>query len=285
MLICLNTNRLLAVWLSAAALSQVLVHGGHAVGRAQDTQDQQSSRQQIKQWISLLSSDRFGDRELADTKLRMAGAAALPHLERVANSRDLDAALRAVRIIAASLESTDDVQFDAARKALQGVAEQAPTSARRLATQALAAIADPKFCQEIKQELSAALAAAEESEEHPIIASDEIVEKLKAAPGFEFSSGNRFHGFDGRESKQPDDHPQVLGYRVRWFASGWSRWFIPGVNDADTKTPDGRMWRYFMDHEYQMVKVIATRGNFVIRDDFLPTKATLPRNQEIRDHN
>ncbi len=63
----------------------------------------------------------------------------------------------------------------------------------------------------------------------------------------------------------------MLVYRIRWFATGWSQWFVPGINDVDTKT-NGRMWRYFMDHEYELVTLNMKRGDFRARSDFLPAE-------------
>jgi hypothetical protein len=46
----------------------------------------------------------------------------------------------------------------------------------------------------------------------------------------------------------------VVAYKIKW-SSGWSGWFVTGVNDLDVKfnTNSGdmrRMWAYFTDHQH-----------------------------------
>ncbi|MCT0254003.1 MULTISPECIES: hypothetical protein [unclassified Synechocystis] len=46
----------------------------------------------------------------------------------------------------------------------------------------------------------------------------------------------------------------VVAYKIQW-SSGWSGWFVTGVNDLDIKfnTDSGnmrRMWSYFTDHRH-----------------------------------
>lgn len=235
------TNRALttsALWFGVAIVGLY----GHA-----DAGQDPPSQQQIVRWVSLLQSDQFGERELAMTRLAASGSAALPHLEEAACADDLEASRRAVEIIAVILESVGADQLATARKTLERIGEHGSFIARREAQQLLQTIADPEFCLTVRKQLSKAIEAANKEEMHPEVVQDDLVDKLKEASGFRFTSGSRFQGYDWREAKQPSDHPKVLVYRVRWFASGWSRWFVPGINDKDTKTPDGRMWRYFMD--------------------------------------
>lgn len=45
----------------------------------------------------------------------------------------------------------------------------------------------------------------------------------------------------------------IVAYKIQW-SSGWSNWYVTGVNDIDVKfNPDKtmrRMWAYFTDHKY-----------------------------------
>ncbi len=53
-------------------------------------------------------------------------------------------------------------------------------------------------------------------------------------------------------------HPEILQYRVQ-FSDGWSRWFVPGQEDTDWKTADGkqrRVWAYFQDRQHEIVKCL-----------------------------
>ena len=56
-------------------------------------------------------------------------------------------------------------------------------------------------------------------------------------------------------------HPEILQYRIQWFGGSWSNWYVPGVNDVDTKLNlDGtqrRMWSYFDDHTHEYIKCLS----------------------------
>ncbi|HEY9800211.1 MAG TPA: hypothetical protein V6D25_07620 [Leptolyngbyaceae cyanobacterium] len=46
----------------------------------------------------------------------------------------------------------------------------------------------------------------------------------------------------------------VIAYKIRW-SSGWSGWYVTGVNDLDAKFNTGnktmrRIWSYFTDHQH-----------------------------------
>jgi hypothetical protein len=47
---------------------------------------------------------------------------------------------------------------------------------------------------------------------------------------------------------------EILAYKIKW-SSGWSGWYVKGVNDIDIKyNPSNntmrRMWSYFTDHQH-----------------------------------
>ncbi|CAF1552407.1 unnamed protein product [Didymodactylos carnosus] len=49
---------------------------------------------------------------------------------------------------------------------------------------------------------------------------------------------------------------EIAAYQVKW-STGWSDWYVPGVNDMDQKvnTNNGlrRMWSYFDDHYHTYI--------------------------------
>ncbi|CAF2105780.1 unnamed protein product [Rotaria magnacalcarata] len=49
----------------------------------------------------------------------------------------------------------------------------------------------------------------------------------------------------------------IIAYKIQWFSGGWSGWYVPGVNDMDTKVNNGnglrRMWSYFYDHTHSYI--------------------------------
>lgn len=51
---------------------------------------------------------------------------------------------------------------------------------------------------------------------------------------------------------------RIVAYKIQWFSGGWSSWYVPGVNDIDSKYNSGpntlrRMWGYFYDHNHSYV--------------------------------
>ena len=60
---------------------------------------------------------------------------------------------------------------------------------------------------------------------------------------------------------------RIIAYQIRWSTGGWSGWYVPGVNDFDTKFNPAartcslpylqnsvrRMWSYFYDHTHKYI--------------------------------
>ena len=53
---------------------------------------------------------------------------------------------------------------------------------------------------------------------------------------------------------------KIVAYKIQWFSGGWSKWYVPGVNDIDHKVNlnNGacgmrRFWSYFFDHNHQYI--------------------------------
>ncbi|MCX6751592.1 MAG: peptidoglycan-binding protein [Candidatus Nomurabacteria bacterium] len=57
-------------------------------------------------------------------------------------------------------------------------------------------------------------------------------------------------------------HPEIIKYRIQWSNGGWSDWYVPGVNDQDSKNNlDGtarRIWSYFDDHTHEYIKCLTS---------------------------
>lgn len=48
-------------------------------------------------------------------------------------------------------------------------------------------------------------------------------------------------------------HPDVVLYKIQWFAGHWSHWFRPGFNDAEESDRRARHWGCFNDHNHEVV--------------------------------
>ena len=61
---------------------------------------------------------------------------------------------------------------------------------------------------------------------------------------------------------------EIVAYKIKWFSGRWSGWYVPGVNDADSKfnvrskscrnypvhtKTLRRMWSYFYDHSHSYI--------------------------------
>lgn len=56
----------------------------------------------------------------------------------------------------------------------------------------------------------------------------------------------------------------IVAYKLQWFSGDWSGWFVPGINDMDSKVnaKNGlrRMWSYFDDHTHSYI-ICKTNNN------------------------
>ncbi|KAL3853328.1 hypothetical protein ACJMK2_016876 [Sinanodonta woodiana] len=60
---------------------------------------------------------------------------------------------------------------------------------------------------------------------------------------------------------------RIVAYKIQWYSGSWSDWYVPGINDIDSKyNPSGRtcsisynvnsmrrMWSYFYDHFHKYI--------------------------------
>ncbi len=91
----------------------------------------------IDRWIENLDSSSFAKREEASDQLTAAGKAAIPSLVRAALKGDLEAATRAIAVLRKGLDASEEKSRDAAREALEKVAQSDSATAARKAKQAL----------------------------------------------------------------------------------------------------------------------------------------------------
>jgi hypothetical protein len=59
----------------------------------------------------------------------------------------------------------------------------------------------------------------------------------------------------------------IVAYKIQWFTGAWSGWYVPGVNDIDSKFNLSsrtlrRVWSYFYDHNHLYVICNKTPGAF-----------------------
>ncbi|CAF0988573.1 unnamed protein product [Rotaria sordida] len=49
----------------------------------------------------------------------------------------------------------------------------------------------------------------------------------------------------------------IIAYKIQGYTGVWSGWYVPGVNDMDTKVNGGnglrRLWSYFYDHNHSYI--------------------------------
>jgi hypothetical protein len=113
-----------------------------AVCGGEPTQSQAQSRAlvtepQVRQWVRDLNADRFIDREVATERLIDAGAVAVGPLQESLAENNLEVTTRAMHILCELAVSSESETADAARAALEKIADARVTSAARRARDTL----------------------------------------------------------------------------------------------------------------------------------------------------
>lgn len=71
----------------------------------------------------------------------------------------------------------------------------------------------------------------------------------------------------GRSVDQAVKGGRIVAYQIQWGGGTWSPWYVPGVNDIDTKFNTGtstlrRVWSYFYDHNHKYIICTKTPGAY-----------------------
>lgn len=231
--------------------------------------------QLVEQFVKQLADDSAARRNEAERKLIELGAAAAARVAEAAADGDTETLYRAKRILSAIAASDDDAAARAGEAAIRTLAKSENTAAAKLGAELAKQFAPAEVADVFRKAVAEAKKRRDAGETHPDVIQAEWVDALIAKHGFRHVTGDV--GPDGGApapadwyvNRDPDAHQELLVYRVKWFKGGWSRWFIPGVNDDDMKVKGHRMWRYFADHEWQRVEIPFKLGRYTSRRDFL----------------
>jgi hypothetical protein len=127
------------LWLATLAIGAASCAAGSAL--AAETPAGESTGElsrTIPRWVAELDSDRFVIRETATQKLIEAGLPAIEPLARVLPDASLEAVTRGIYVLRELAISGDEATENAARAALEGIAEAKVTAAARRAATTLA---------------------------------------------------------------------------------------------------------------------------------------------------
>jgi hypothetical protein len=97
----------------------------------------EATADEIAQWIKQLDADKFTDRQAASEKLHAAGKAAIPALTKAAGGDSLEMTVRSIDLLQRFMGSDDKAVKDAAKEALEKIAESPKAGTARRAKQAL----------------------------------------------------------------------------------------------------------------------------------------------------
>jgi hypothetical protein len=91
----------------------------------------------IAQWIKQLDADKFAERQEATKKLYAAGKAAIPALLEAAEGESVESTVRAIDLLQRLMDSDEKAVKEAAKEALEKLAQSSKADAARRARQAL----------------------------------------------------------------------------------------------------------------------------------------------------
>lgn len=229
----------------------------------------------IAAWLHDLGSEHSEKRETATRELSKLQVSHLPVVMEHAKTVQLaEVEIRLVQIVTQIVDRADADEIEFAINVIQ---KTTSNSSRRM--ERLAAKLDARFgnidtlasIDKFQELLKLAQEKLGDGEPHPDIVESEFIENLLQTPGFQLVQGGSFspEADPNKKSSGPDARQHILLYRVKWYRGGWSRWFIPGINDSDTKEKDELMWRYFSDHEFEYIELTALYGPCSRRETFI----------------
>lgn len=131
----LSPRRLVAAGLLAAGTLSML--SGQEAAAPKPSAAAPDAEANIAQWIKQLDSDRFTERSAASQRLEATGKAACPALAEAAVGESREVTLRALEILRKHFEQGDAATKEAARQALQQIADGKHESAARRAKEVL----------------------------------------------------------------------------------------------------------------------------------------------------
>ncbi len=230
----------------------------------------------VTRLIEQLADDSAALRNEAERKLVELGADAAAKVAQAAAGGDTETLYRAKRILIAIASSDNESTAIAAETAIRSLAKSDNAAAAKMAGELAKQFAPSQVVDAYRKAVAAAKELRGKGETNPEVVDQKWVDELIAKHGFRHVTGDNdiFDSdapppADWSVVRDPAAHQELLMYRVKWFKGGWSRWFIPGVNDDDSKVKGHRMWRYFSDHQWQRVEIPFKLGQYTSRRDFL----------------
>lgn len=233
---------------------------------------------EINQWLNELSSDSYAARENATEKLGQLSAKELDQLLFYLEHSSLsEVELRLFQVVKKILDRAKSEEIETIVEAISQAKNASSKKVRDFAGRFDYFTGHPETKQIVEQFrklVKDGKSKIDESDPNPEVISDDFAKQLIELKDFKLVQQNRNSlVVQDLRSRDAGDHQEILAYRIKWFKGGWSRWFVPGVNDADSKVKGDLMWRYFRDHESQYIQLLPKYGPYSRRQTFLPPES------------
>ena len=230
-------------------------------------------RQEIDQLLQQVSSDSYRVRERATSELAKLKCKDLQQiLFYIEKSQLAEVELRLFQVVTSILDNAGVDEINDAAEALNKAKESSSKRVRDFAQRfeyLMGSAETEKIADTFRKLVSQGREKVTPQDPNAEIISKDYAKELINAKDFKLVKVAR-HSPESkmRLSNDASKHQKILIYRVKWFNGGWSRWFVPGVNDADAKFKGELMWRYFQDHDSQYIELRPKFGPFSRRQTF-----------------
>lgn len=226
------------------------------------------SDDEISSWLQDLDNDQFQVRKQATQQLSKVGPEKLERIIEHAEEASTEAGFRLAQVVKEVLKNTEIQELEMVLSTLQNLEQHESSKVRGLVEKFRDQIGTTemiKLAEQYQQLVTQAVEEKKRGESHPKVISAKFVERLRESDGVRRVVGEASLGFleepdDRWKTDDPNAHPKILVYRVKWFKGGWSQWFIPGINDSDSKDATKLVWRHLYDHDFEYFELDVKYG-------------------------
>ena len=227
--------------------------------------------------LARLNHRSFQTRESATEALSRQPPEAIKRLiVAQAATRSPEVRLRLSKVVKKILGGASLTDLQSVFDVLQMLEEQPNENGKSLAVQyrqGLGQVDSIGIARAFRKRIKDARKMRETGESHPDVIESSFVDTILDSDDFRLIKGKSKIPSSFHSVRDTSANPRILIYRICWFNGGWSRWFIPGINDPDSKVEGERMWRYFSSHTYEYIEIQPELGPLSNRNSIIAEKA------------
>lgn len=242
-----------------------------------------SQESDIDQLLADLQSKNYSVREEATQKLSQVEPTQLSKLiAHLANSQLAEVKIRLRKVVSNILADVDYSELQEVLEMLEKLEHDDDEPTRELAQRFRTKLGSAEtigMAFRLKEIIQRGKGLRNETDQNPVVLEDAVVKEVVETPGFQLVQGSSNWPRGAPYYSDSSANPKILVYRVKWFRGGWSRWFVPGINDGDSKVKGDLMWRYFSDHAYEYVELQTELGPLSRRATFVAEESKTERDR------